>query len=337
MNTPVQPTKHQAQLPPIAWWSIISLFSLAIGWYLVLGVGVYGGWWQGPRTMTVLRWTPLPAALVNWRPLSYADYLNQRTAVNKYTAYLQITSAGVYPGQSTTEAVTVTLTKMVRIAVSEQLIKRLGVTLTSADVKQAYQSQLLQNGNPGQVADTIKQLYGWTPAEFQRHVIRPAVLRDKLQAKLSFDETISAAAKTQAKKVLTLVQATPDNFGELAKKYSDDVYGANGGDLGFVNQGEQVKEIDDAAFNLELNQISDLIHTEYGYHILKVTARKTVDGREQAHLFQITILAPQIDQYVSDQIKKMKVWVLVPRMNWDAGQSRITETAIKSAGVNANK
>lgn len=300
----------------------IGLVVIIVGWYLVLGIGVYSGNWSGRRTVAVLRITPLPVAMVGWRPLSYADYLDQRTAVGHYTAYLKSTTAGVYQAPTNQDPAAATLTKMVRLAVSERTIRRLGVILRPADVDQAYQAQLLQNGNVEQVKATIQQLYGWTPEAFKRNVIRPAVLRDKLQEKLSFDDQLSASAKAQADRVLALVRQGQLSFNDLAKTYSDDVYGAAGGDLGFVGQGEQVKEIDEVVFNLEVNQVSDLIHTKYGFHIIKPIERTTVDGREQVHLLQITILAPQVDAYLNTAVKSVGVQVWAPRLRWDRDQGR---------------
>lgn len=294
------------------------LVGVVVVWYVVLGVGVYSGRWHGEKTVSVLHWAPLPSGMVGWRPLDYGAYLNQRQAVEHYTSYLRTSTSGVYQAQSADDISATTITKMIRLVGSEQALKKLKSSVTAADVNQAYTSQLLQNGDAERVKATIFQLYGWSPEEFKTNVIRPAIIRDKLQEKLSFDESFSGAAKQQAQEVLALVNEGRETFTDLAKKYSDDVYGANGGDVGFVKQGDQTKEIDDVAFTLELNEVSALVHTKYGYHIIKPTERKTVDGVEQVHVFQITILAPQVDEYLDGEIKKSSVQVFVPGLAWDA-------------------
>lgn len=305
-------------------WSILATVVI---YYVVLGIGVYSGSWQGSRTQRLLKYTPLPVASVGWRPLSYADLLKENSAIKHYTTYLKTSAAEVYQPPAEDSAVTA-LTKLIRQAAAERVAKKLGVSVSSADVEQAYQSQLLQSGNAEQVAAAIKDYYGWTPEEFQARVIKPAVLRNKLQEKLSFDESISASTKEQAEKVLVIVKDGKESFSDLAKRYSDDVYGANGGDLGFVSQGEQVQEIDEAAFGLELNAVSDLIHTKYGYHIIKVTERKTVDGQEQAHLMMMTFLAPQVDPYLNDALKTIRVMVLYRHLKWNAETYRVSTNEI---------
>lgn len=317
--------RAQVRRHPRGWLTAVIVLLVLVAWYAVLGLGVYSGKWYGQKTRAVLRWTPLPAAMVDWRFISYGGYLDQRQAVDRYTAYLQASSAGVYQSQTEGEISATTVTKMVRLAASEKVLAKLKVRVSAADVRQAYTSQLLQNGDAEQVQSTIRQLYGWTPEQFIANVIRPAIIRDKIQEKLSFDESISGAEKKQAEEVLALLKEEKETFFDIAKKYSDDVYGTNGGDLGFVKQGEQAKEIDEAAFTVDINQLSDIIHTKYGYHIIKPLERKTVDGVDQVHLLQITILAPQVDDYLNTALKDSSVQVYVRGLGWDTASARVVK------------
>ncbi|MES0397934.1 MAG: SurA N-terminal domain-containing protein [Syntrophobacteria bacterium] len=88
---------------------------------------------------------------------------------------------------------------------------------------------------------------------------------------------ISEKAKTaeiqetldRAKKVLNLARKG-DNFAELARKYSEDSTAAKGGDLGYFKSGDMVKPFADSAFSLKKGEISDLVRTRFGIHIIKV-------------------------------------------------------------------
>lgn len=295
--------------------------SLAVAWYVIVIIGLTVFHWSGERTKTILRFTPLPMGSAGWHPISYYDFFVQRAAVMKYTAFLS-SSTSIYQPATLASAGATAASTMIRAYVAEQVLRDYQVAITAADIDQAYQAQLNQIGNPTQVAATIQQLYGWTPEQFKQYVIRTDVARDKLQEKLSFDETLSRTEKTQAESVLALVQATPKDFSTLAKQYSDDSYSASGGDVGWVTKGEQAQEIDDVAFALDVNDISGLVHTKYGYHILRVTDKKNVDGVDQVHLQQITILAPQVDEVLNRELADWRIKLFVPELRWATDQNR---------------
>ncbi|HXH51578.1 MAG TPA: peptidylprolyl isomerase, partial [Terriglobia bacterium] len=65
------------------------------------------------------------------------------------------------------------------------------------------------------------------------------------------------------------------NFADMARKYSEDTSASNGGDIGWITHGQTVKEFEDTAFNMQPGQVSGLVHTTYGIHILKVLDKQT--------------------------------------------------------------
>lgn len=82
---------------------------------------------------------------------------------------------------------------------------------------------------------------------------------------------ILVADEKTAKEVKEKLEKGED-FAELAKEYSTDTASAeSGGDLGFFGEGTMVAEFEEAAFSMKVNDISDPVKTEHGYHIIKVT------------------------------------------------------------------
>ncbi len=79
-----------------------------------------------------------------------------------------------------------------------------------------------------------------------------------------------AAAKEKAAGILAELKKNPKLFAELAKKYSQDPSGAKGGDLGTFGRGAMVKPFDDAVFSMKVGQMSDLVESEFGYHIIRL-------------------------------------------------------------------
>lgn len=83
------------------------------------------------------------------------------------------------------------------------------------------------------------------------------------------------AVKAKAVQLLLQAKQNPAKFAELAKLNSQDPgSAANGGDLGFFARGMMVKPFDDAVFALKVGEISELVRSDFGFHIIKLTAVK---------------------------------------------------------------
>ncbi|MBN2384507.1 peptidyl-prolyl cis-trans isomerase [bacterium] len=94
------------------------------------------------------------------------------------------------------------------------------------------------------------------------------------------DPEMDAAAKKKADDILAQLKEGAD-FIELAKKYSEDTSAARGGDVGFFpRRGRMVEPFANAAFSLEEGELSDVVKTQYGYHIIRVDEIKEAGLQE---------------------------------------------------------
>ena len=134
-------------------------------------------------------------------------------------------------------------------------------------------------------ADALSDKINPTPAEVKRYYdehLGDFSTQEQRQAShilisvaMQASEAEKQAAKSQAEQLLADVKAAPAKFAALAKEHSQDPgSAANGGDLGMFGRGMMVKAFDDAVFSMKAGQISDLVQTDFGYHIIKVTAIK---------------------------------------------------------------
>ena len=118
-----------------------------------------------------------------------------------------------------------------------------------------------------------------------------------------------AEIKRKAEDILAQAKKKGANFEELAKKYSEDPGSkAKGGDVGWVLPGQMVPEFEKASFSLNKGDISDLIKTQYGFHIIKVLDKETAHTKtfdEVKDSLRPNYLLNKVDQQAStiaDQI-----------------------------------
>jgi peptidyl-prolyl cis-trans isomerase D len=114
----------------------------------------------------------------------------------------------------------------------------------------------------------IKEYYDYNMDSFK---IPAKICARHILFRLKENATKVEAAKVRkkAEAVLKMARAGKD-FAKLAKKYSEGPTGKSGGDLGCFSKGKMVKPFEEAAFKLKKGEISDLVKTRFGYHIIKV-------------------------------------------------------------------
>jgi peptidyl-prolyl cis-trans isomerase D len=86
------------------------------------------------------------------------------------------------------------------------------------------------------------------------------------------------------------------NFGDLAKQYSEDTSKDKGGDLDWIVRGQTVPEFEQAAFSLPIGSVSDLVKTQYGFHIIKVIDRQMARTQTLDEVYPQILGALQEDQ-----------------------------------------
>jgi len=166
-------------------------------------------------------------------------------------------------------------------------------------------------------ADEIKQFYEQNLKQYARGEERQAShILITVDAQATPEQ--KQAARAKAEQLLKQVKQNPASFAELAKNNSQDPgSAAKGGDLGSFPRGAMDKPFDDAVFSMKPGDISNLVESRYGYHIIKVTgekkhafdeARKQVelDLKRQKAGKKFADLAEQLNNQVFEQGDSLK-------------------------------
>lgn len=142
----------------------------------------------------------------------------------------------------------------------------------------------------------VRDFYDKNPQKFQRgesvrasHIL---ILADQ-----KADDATRKKARAQIDAIHARAQAGED-FGKLAQDHSQDGSAAQGGDLDFFTRGRMVPEFEQAAFALKTGEISDVVTTQYGFHVIKVTDRKPASAVPLAEVSE------RVKQFLTEQRKQ---------------------------------
>lgn len=172
----------------------------------------------------------------------------------------------------------------VRHFIDEMLMSR--VALSSEEVRDAYvanQAQLIQ---PEQVN--------------ARHIL--------IALPPTADDAAIAAARETIERVRVEAKAGTD-FAELAKRHSQDSTAVKGGELGFASRGSFVKPFEDAAFALKAGDISDIVRTRYGFHVIKLEARREarpLTEAEAAPHLRRYLASKKLQEVLQEEVKSLR-------------------------------
>ena len=132
-----------------------------------------------------------------------------------------------------------------------------------------------------------------------------------------------AGVRTQAEEILKRVKAGED-FAALAKQYSeDDTNSANGGDLDYFGRGSMVPEFEQAAFAMKPGEVSELVKTSFGFHIIKLVERREAATRPLAELR--TEIEDQLKMQKAQQQAEQTAKTVEPQMKTAADMDRIAK------------
>jgi peptidyl-prolyl cis-trans isomerase D len=215
------------------------------------------------------------------------------------------------------------------------------VMVTDADIAAHYQSHSAEyrRGEQRKIRyllldrDQARQKVVVPPTDVQRYYndnLQQYQTPEQVRASHILLETAGkndADVRKRAEDILQQVKSGAD-FAELAKKVSEDKgSAANGGDLDYFGRGRMVPEFEQAAFSMQPGQISDLVKSQFGYHIIKVVDKKAGSTRS------LDEVRPQIQQQLAmetaDQRVAQQARDLEKRIN-DPGD---LDTVAKELGV----
>jgi foldase protein PrsA len=220
------------------------------------------------------------------------------------------------------------LDMLVDIKVQEQEALKAGITATEEEIEAEVEKARKYFDSEEKFNEFLTSQK--MTMEYLRDTIRKDILVSKLQEKLTTevsvtddevaayyganqDQFISIKAshilmedEEEAKKMLERVKKG-ENFNELALEFSEDPTAVdNKGDLGYFRKGQMVEPFETAAFALKAGEISELVKTDYGYHIIKLEDKKYDKLEEIAAELKISMVDNKKDTVYQELIEEMR-------------------------------
>lgn len=295
-------TKPNRKLAVISGLTALAALFITIS---VFGVLIYRNKSEAKAVEIAAKIIPYPILSVNgnpaWNTVSYSEYLFELASIKKFY-------------QSQGQDLTTDDGKKRLGELKEELLKQLEdnqvilqeatkerITVNSKETDDEYNKLVEKAGGPDKVKQTLNELYGWSIDDFKKKV-RFSLVQKKLADKISNDESKNGVAKAKAEDLLKQIKGGAD-FAELAKANSEDTSASNGGDLGFIEKGQTVPEFEEASFALKAGEVSGVVKTQFGYHIIKSV--EVQDGK--VHVAHILIKGVDLESWLKDQTSKAKV------------------------------
>lgn len=273
---------------------------------VVAGVGVtYRFPGSLPFMDSALAAVHAPAAVVNGSVITWHDIALDSQAL---THYIQNQGAQA-PTLSADEIRLRVLHRLLLSSVAESVARERAVVISDDEVNKQTDVFATQLGGKDKMTAEVLRQYGWTFEQYRDRVIRSMVLMDALQKSFDTDPSVSGAAEQKARDALAQIKAGKD-FATLAQAESEDGSAPQGGDLGFIKRGETVQPFEDAAFALQAGQVSDVVKTSFGYHIIKVEeVKKDVKGVvTEVHARHILFKTPAVAGLLQARLDAASVW-----------------------------
>ncbi|MDZ7798335.1 MAG: peptidylprolyl isomerase [Patescibacteria group bacterium] len=311
------------------------LVALIIIFILIFAIGIYGFNWQDSFTKKVSQIVPYPSALVNYKFLSYHDFLEDKETLSYYYENMPVVETN-QAKPNNREINQLSISRLIKNEFLRQEAKDYDLNVTDLELEQEMQKIINQSESKQGVEDILKEIYNWQPEDFKENVLRYYLLRSKLQDALVADENLSVnkQAKEKADEVLEKVNNEEKSFENLAKEYSEDDTASQGGYLGFFSQGEMVSEFEQAAMALEEDETSGLVKTEFGYHIIKLLSKKGEGEDLELEASHILIKTANIDTYINQEIKKARIYVFLKDIKWD---KELGSASLPGVNTNTNQ
>lgn len=311
--------KKEIKLPTVV-LSIVVILFIFLG---IMAVAIYAFGIESEFVKKTEKSIPFPVAMVGWSPIRFSELNGKVDSVRRFYENQDFSSVGMRVDFSTEDGKKRlkikerdVLAKLIENLIVEKECKKRGIVLTSEMVSQEVDRTMKEYDSGDDLRDNLFRLYGWTVSDFEKNIVRPDMLQEKLMKEIKEKEPSYLEARAKIEKALAEVKGGK-NFSEVVKKYSEGGSVKEGGDLGWFGSEEMLPEISKVVFLMDKGKTSEIIESPLGYHIVRLEDKKTQNGEEKVNVKQIFVKTKTLGDWLSDFEKETKVLVFKKGLFWN--------------------
>ena len=278
-----------------------TIIFLIIFLLIIVSVGIYLGGWQGSLATALTKVIPYPVLYVEGSFVKASYFFEDVEALRRYFNRLGLPVEEVQLKRQV-------MSSLIERQVIAKIAARQGLSVTDEETGQLLGQLMTEEADLEQL---INDLYGWDTKEYVDRVLKPLLLAQKAENDY-YQSDFMKAVNDEMAGYQAEVEADPAKFSEIASRVNDDSTKFVEGDLGWFSLGDMVPELELALLDLVEGQISPVVETRFGLHLILLQERIINEGGETtfhaSHIFKQT---PAFSDYLDEAIKKATVVTLI--------------------------
>jgi len=319
---------------------LAKIFALA-GLLIVIIAGSMVGYFYmaksiNPILKNIYQILPLPVVRIeNSDVITSRQLLQDTTAVKKFYESKDYSQQGRRVDFSTREGLIRlqikekdVLNKLVEDSIIRRIAQSKGIVISSQDVDEAIKKSLIKaDSNYKKLAVNLNSNYGWTIEQFKDKIVKNQLYLNKLfqwyKANLRNSDDFKRALEARES-----ILADGSNFNEVVHKFSDGESVEQDGKISWIEEESIIPEVASALSKMKEGEISDIIISPLGMHIIILEKRREVKDegkgvKKEVQLRQIFIHSKSFIDWIQEQKKQMRVDVFLKEYQWDKNTGEI--------------
>lgn len=283
----------------------------------------------GEKVYSIFKILPYPVAIIDGKNAITTRTLFEDTASIKHFYETQdFSSAGMRIDFSTDDGKfrlkikeKEILNKLIEDKLVENISKDRGISVSKEEIEDNISKLSASGGTVENFEGNLKRLYGWDLNKFRKKIVPSQIFLGKIINYYKENESAQGEKWDRVQEARSRISSDGSNFCEIVKSYSEGDGVDNCGDVGWFEQEQLEPEIAETVFGMKSGEISKVIKSSLGFHIILLEEDKQVDKNgksvREVKLKQIFVNDGGFVNWIRERKKEHSVYIPMKDYKWD--------------------